>query len=96
MAHSKLKDRDKMLMRSGRIQASRPQEANLLEMAMKESKEGALLVWRQKPEQQQRREACEGAYLLRTNLRANGAADLWKKYKQLTEIEAALRFPRAN
>jgi transposase len=49
------------------------------------------LVWRQKPEQQQWLEAREGAYLLRTNLTANGAADLWKKYMQLTEVEAAFR-----
>jgi hypothetical protein len=46
---------------------------------------------RQKPEQQQWLEAREGAYLLRTNLIANGAADLWKKYMHLTEVEAAFR-----
>jgi hypothetical protein len=28
---------------------------------------------------------------LRTNLTGNGAADLWKKYTQLTEVEAAFR-----
>jgi len=46
---------------------------------------------RQKPEQQQWLEAREGAYLLRTNLTVDGAADLWKKYMQLTEVEAAFR-----
>jgi hypothetical protein len=35
--------------------------------------------------------AREGAYLLRTNLTASTAADLWKKYIQLTEVEAAFR-----
>jgi hypothetical protein len=44
-----------------------------------------------KPEQQQWLEARERAYLLRTNLTVNGAADLWKKYMQLTELEAAFR-----
>jgi transposase len=91
IAEGKLKDRDKMFMRLGRIQASHPQVADLYEMAIKDSKEGARLVWRQKPEQQQWLEAREGAYLLRTNLTANGAADLWKKYMQLTEVEAAFR-----
>jgi transposase len=91
IADGKLKDRDKMFMRLGRIQASHPQVADLYEMAIKDSKEGARLVWRQKPEQQQWLEAREGAYLLRTNLTANGAADLWKKYMQLTEVEAAFR-----
>jgi len=73
------------------MQASHPQVADLYEMAIKDSEEGARLVWRQKPEQQQWLEAREGAYLLRTNLTANGAADLWKKYMQLTEVEAAFR-----
>lgn len=91
IAEGKLKDRDKMLLRLGRIQASHPQVADLYEMAVKDSKEGPHLVWRQKPEQQQWLEAREGAYLLRTNLTADGAADLWKKYMQLTEVEAAFR-----
>jgi len=62
IAEGKLKDRDKMWMRLGRIQASHPQVADLYEMAIKDSKEGARLVWRQKPEQQQWLEAREGAY----------------------------------
>jgi transposase len=81
-AEGQLKDRDKMLLRLGRIQASHPQVADLYEMAVQDSKEGPRLVWRQKPEQQQWLEAREGAYLLRTNLTADGAADLWKKYMQ--------------
>ena len=60
-------------------------------MEVKDSKEGPRLVWRQKPEQQQWLEAREGAYLLRTNLTVDGAADLWKKYMQLTEVESAFR-----
>jgi len=91
IADGKLKDRGKMFMGLGRIQASHPQVADLYEMALKDTHEGARLVWRQKPEQQQWLEAREGAYLLRTNLTADGAADLWKKYMQLTEVEAAFR-----
>src|ERR1700730_6116047 len=91
IADGKLKDRGKMFMGLGRIQASHPQVADLYEMALKDTQEGARLVWRQKPEQQQWLEAREGAYLLRTNLTADGAADLWKKYMQLTDVEAAFR-----
>ena len=91
IAEGKLKDRDKMLLRLGRIQASHPQVADLYEMAVKDSKEGPRLLWQQKPEQQQWLGAREGAYLLRTNLTVDGAADLWKKYMQLTEVEAAFR-----
>ena len=36
-------------------------------------------------------QAREGAYLLRTNLTADTAAELWKKYIQLTEVEAVFR-----
>jgi len=93
IVEGKLKDRDKMLLRLGRIQASHPQVADLYEMAVKDSKEGPRLIWRQKPEQQQWLEAREGAYLLRTNLTVNGATDLWKKYMQLTEVEAAFSHP---
>jgi transposase len=91
IVEGKLKDRDKMWMRLGRIQASHPQVADLYEMTIKDSKEGTRLVWRQKPEQQHWLEAREGAYLLRTNLTVNSPADLWKKYMQLTEVEAAFR-----
>ena len=91
IAEGKLRDRFKMERNLGRIQASHPQVADLYEMAVKDSKEGLRLVWRQKPEQQQWLEAREGAYLLRTNLTVDGAADLWKKYMQLTEVEAAFR-----
>ncbi len=91
IAEGQLKNRDKMLLRLGRIQTAHPQVADLYAMAVKDSKAGPRLVWRQKPEQQQWREAREGAYLLRTNLIADGAGDLWKKYRQLTEVEAAFR-----
>lgn len=91
IAEGKLRDRFKMERNLGRIQASHPQVADLYEMAVKDSKDGPRLFWRQKPEQQQWLEAREGAYLLRTNLTVDGAADLWKKYMQLTEVEAAFR-----
>jgi hypothetical protein len=60
-------------------------------MGIKDTQEGARLVWRQKLEQQQWLEAREGAYLLRTNLTVDGAAGLCKKYIQLTEVEGAFR-----
>jgi transposase len=91
IAEGKLKDRDKMLMRLGRIQASHPQVSDLYEMAIKDNQGRTRLVWRQKPDQQEWLEAREGAYLLRTNLKAGTAADFWKKYMQLTEVEASFR-----
>jgi hypothetical protein len=55
-------------------------------------REGTVEVeWKQVPERQAWREAREGAYLLRTNLTGESAEELWNKYIQLTEAEAAFR-----
>ena len=91
IAEGKLKDRFKMERHLGRIQAYHPQVADLYETKIEETEQGIRLRWRQQPEQQQWLEAREGAYLLRTNLKADSPAELWKKYIQLTEVEAAFR-----
>lgn len=91
IAEGKLKDRFKMERNLGRIQACHPQVADLYEMKIEENQQGTRLRWQPKPEQQQWLEAREGAYLLRTNLKADSPAELWKKYIQLTEVEAAFR-----
>ena len=87
----RLKDRYKMERYLGRIQAANPQAADLYQMAVVDTAEGARLQWSVKPEQQKWREAREGAYMLRTNLTAESAGELWQKYMQLTEVEAAFR-----
>jgi transposase len=86
-----LKDRSKIERRVGRIQARHPQVADLYTMAVAE-REGRLAVeWKLIEERRGWREAREGAYLLRTNLEGESAEDLWTKYVQLTEAEAAFR-----
>jgi transposase len=87
----RLKNRDKIHVRIGRILASHPQVADLYQVAVKEQSGQLSLEWSAKEGQQQWREAREGAYLLRTNLTATTAAELWEKYMQLTEVEAAFR-----
>jgi transposase len=87
----RLKDRYKMERYLGRIQAANPQAADLYQMTIVDTAEGARLEWAIKPEQQKWREAREGAYMLRTNLTAESATELWQKYMQLTEVEAAFR-----
>jgi hypothetical protein len=47
--------------------------------------------WQMLPERRTWQETREGAYLLRSNLQAESAAELWMKYMQLTEAEAAFR-----
>ena len=49
------------------------------------------LFWQMRPDRKNWRESREGAYLLRTNLQADTAEQLWSKYMQLTEAEASFR-----
>ena len=91
VASGKLKDRGKIERRLGRIEARYPSVADLYQMQLLET-EGRLRVdWQMLPERRTWQETREGAYLLRTNLQAESAAELWTKYMQLTEAEAAFR-----
>jgi transposase len=87
----RLKDRNKMERRLGKIQARHPQVNDLYDVALKDTAEGARLVWQIKEDRKNWRESREGAYLLRTNLKAETAEELWSKYMQLTEAEASFR-----
>lgn len=87
----RLKDRNKMERRLGKIQARHPQVNDLYDVALKDTAEGVRLYWQIKEDRKSWRESREGAYLLRTNLKAEAAEGLWSKYMQLTEAEAAFR-----
>ena len=87
----RLKDRNKMERRLGKIQARHPQVNDLYDVALRETAEGVRLFWQIKEDRKNWRESREGAYLLRTNLRAETAEELWAKYMQLTEAEASFR-----
>jgi transposase len=91
IAQGRLKDRHKMERRLGKIQARHAQVNDLFEVAIQDAPEGARLVWKMKEATQVWRDLREGAYLLRTNLPAASAEELWSKYMQLTEAEAAFR-----
>jgi transposase len=87
----RLKNRDKIHVRIGRSLASHPQVADLYQVGVKEQSGHLSVEWSAKEGQQQWRQTREGAYLLRTNLTATTASELWEKYMQLTEVEAAFR-----
>jgi transposase len=87
----RLKDRNKMERRLGKIQARHPQVNDLYDLALKDTAEGVRLFWEIKEDRKNWRESREGAYLLRTNLQAETAEELWSKYMQLTEAEASFR-----
>jgi transposase len=91
IAAGRLKDRNKMERRLGKIQARHPQVNDLYDVALQDTAEGVRLFWQIKEDRQNWRESREGAYLLRTNLKAATAEELWSKYMQLTEAEASFR-----
>jgi len=87
----RLKDRNKMERRLGKIQARHPQVNDLYDLALHDTAEGVRLFWQMKEDRKNWRESREGAYLLRTNLQADTAEELWSKYMQLTEAESSFR-----
>jgi transposase len=91
IAAGRLKDRNKMERRLGRIQARHSQAKDLFEVALQDTPEGVRLFWEIKKERNTWRDLREGAYMLRTNLTAGSAEELWSKYIQLTEAEASFR-----
>src|SRR6266853_499155 len=87
----RLKDRNKMERRLGKIQARHPSVNDLYEVSLRDTSEGVRLFWQMKEDRKNWRESREGAYLLRTNLKVETAKELWSKYMQLTEAEASFR-----
>jgi transposase len=91
IAAGRLKDRHKMERRLGRIQANHSSVSDLYEVAFRDTAEGVRLIWKMKEGRKDWRELREGAYMLRTNLMAGTAEELWSRYMQLTEAEASFR-----
>jgi transposase len=91
IATGRLKDRNKMERSLGKIQARHPQVNDLYQVELRDTAEGTRLFWEMKKDRQAWRESREGAYLLRTNLQAETAEELWSKYMQLTEAEGSFR-----
>src|SRR3989454_10162313 len=84
IATGRLKDRNKMERRLGKIQARHPSVNDLYQVSVRDTAEGVRLFWQMKQDRKTWRESREGAYLLRTNLRAETAGELWSKYMQMT------------
>jgi transposase len=91
VAHGGLKDRTKIQQALASLRARHPRVADLYQMSVVEREGTVQVEWQRVEERQAWREAREGAYLLRTNLQSESAEELWSKYIQLTEAEAAFR-----
>src|SRR5271157_5238551 len=77
VATGKLKDRGKIERRLGRIEARYPSVADLYQTQLLETPAGLRVDWQMLAERRAWQETREGAYLLRTNLQAESAAELW-------------------
>ena len=91
VASGKLKDRMKLERSVGKIQARHPSVNDLYHIAVVEESGALQLKWNLIEDRRKWRDAREGAYLLRTNLKEDSPEQLWKKYTQLSEAEAAFR-----
>jgi transposase len=91
IATGRLKHRNLMERRLGKIQARHPSVNDLYEISLRETGEGVRLSWHMREDRRRWHESREGAYLLRTNLQAETPEELWSKYMQLTEAEASFR-----
>jgi transposase len=75
----RLKDRNKMERRQGRIQATHPQASDLYDVESRETSEWIRLPWEVKEDRKAGRALREGASMLRTNPAASAAEGLWTK-----------------
>ena len=91
VATGRVKDRAVIERALGRLQERYASVADLYEMALRDEDGRLRLHWQLIEARRLWRDAREGAYLLRTNLEGQNAEDLWTKYIQLTEAEAAFR-----
>lgn len=91
VARGQLKDRAKIERLIGRLQATYASVADLYEMGLTEEAGALRFHWGLIEARRAWRDARDGAYLLRTNLVGESVEDLWTKYIQLTEAEAAFR-----
>jgi transposase len=83
----KLKDRIKIERRIGAVLGKYSSISDLYEVRVDRNS----LTWTIDEKKIKWRKAREGAYLLRTNITEKDPSQLWEKYMQLTEAEAAFR-----
>jgi hypothetical protein len=91
VATGRLKDDAKIERLLGRLQASYASVADLYDMTVRDEDGQLRIHWTLIEDRRAWRDAREGAYLLRTNLVGQTVEELWTKYIQLTEAEAAFR-----
>jgi transposase len=90
IAAGRLKQRDKILERVGRLKARYPKACPLVTITVA-ARGSAPLSWSWKVEKFKAALAADGAYLLRSNHGGWSAPEFWETYIQLTVVEHAFR-----
>lgn len=86
----RLKNRDKILERVGRLKERFPKACPFVTIAVTKKKR-ARLTWSWKVEKFKAALAADGVYLLRSNQAGWSAPEFWETYIQLTVVEKAFR-----
>ncbi len=90
IAAGRLKQRDKILERIGRLKARYPKACPFVTIAVA-ARGSAPLSWSWQVEKFKAALAADGAYLLRSNQSGWSAQEFWETYIQLTVVEHAFR-----
>ena len=96
-----LRDRDRALVRVGRLMAKFPRAARLFDIEISDhpdpgekGKKRLTINAQRKAELDEWAARADGAYLLRTNLTDRSAEELWRTYMGLTQIEDSFRIAK--
>lgn len=86
-----------MERRVGRLLERNTRAARFYDVRVQADAQGhAHIVWSRRDDLWRSAQACDGCYVLRSNVIDWSAEDLWKAYIQLTEAEAAFRIQKDN
>jgi transposase len=96
IAKGKLKNRDKILERVGRLKARFPKGTPFVHITVVTTAGRSQLHWVWKIDKFKVALARDGAYLLRSNQRGWSAQEFWETYMQLTEVEHAFRILKSH
>jgi transposase len=91
IANGRLHSRDILRERLGRLKKECSRVARAYRIEVEGDGEKLAIRWSKDKAKAAYLERCEGAYLLRTNLRGESEQELWKMYMQLNDAEAAFR-----
>jgi transposase len=90
-------DVGKIERRVGRLLGKNSRGAGLFRVTVTAREDGAALVrWSRKKKAENWAKACQGCYVLRSNVTDWEPADLWRAYMNLTDAEAAFRVHKTD